>query len=275
MEGCSFKYDFEMTLHEELPESCMLEYGSVQYKFKAIAETSILYSNLKDEKEIFLRQNVNSWLDTVYPTEIDRNWRNILNINMKIPSNQYKLGSVLPLTFRTQLSDETARVVLVSCMLKEHMIFRSPKIHGSSRPVIRDQANNIDMAFTWCKNIGYNEEKVMEINIPFKRCSFDCSNEYVNISHKLHVRVDIQKQGVVESIGISFPILIVPQISSELRFDELGIEQLPGYQVIPPPPSYDYVYSLENLSAISLDSNENYTPFPPRYSTIGHNISVY
>ncbi|ORX90670.1 hypothetical protein K493DRAFT_317814 [Basidiobolus meristosporus CBS 931.73] len=265
MQVGSYKYDFEMALPEELPESCKLEFGSVHYKFKATVDTSMLFSNLKDEREVFLRQNVNSLLDSVYPNEITRNWRNLLKIRMTIPSNQYKRGSTLPISFQTQSVDESVRVNLISCSLHEHLIFRSPKVYRSSRPVIRDQTRAMGMTFTWCKNLNSSEDTSMKIKIPDERCAYDCVNEYFEISHKLRIRVDIEKEGLVESLRICFPILIVPQISTELSYDELDIEQLPGYEVIPPPPSYDL---------LTCEAYEQ-TSLPPRYSSHFSNIYVY
>ncbi|KAK9761671.1 hypothetical protein K7432_013259 [Basidiobolus ranarum] len=274
--GGSYKYDFEITLSDEFPESCKLEYGSVQYKFKAVAETSLMFSNLKDEKEVFLRQNIGSWVDTIYQTEIHRNWRNALDINIRIPANQFKLGSVVPLAFQTRVSNDSARVVLVSCMLKEYVILRSPQAYGSSRPIIRDQDRKVGMAFAWCQRADNYENILVEIKIPANRCTYDCSNEYVSISHKLHIRVDIKRQGNIESISIPMPICIVPRTSCELGPAELEIEELPGYEMITSPPSYELATNhRSSFNDVNLHTVDLVPSFPPRYSVSECNISVH
>ncbi|KAK9761332.1 hypothetical protein K7432_013842 [Basidiobolus ranarum] len=241
--GKTVKLDFTLTLPGDLPETVKAEYGSIQYKFKAYIDTSIMYSNLKTERQIYLRRHTSALLSERYITETADVWREAVSYYLCIPTAEVAPGDEFPLKFQHRVLSDMIRVLLTSCILKERVVYYSP---NDPSIIIREYEKPLDAAFTWCQEDHMGEgERIINVKIPSMIKAFDSRNKCIEVTHRLHVRVDIDWNGKLENVHIDLPVVVVPQVQGVT-------EELPDYNAVPSPPSYE----------------ELLTPHPPTFESI-------
>ncbi|ORY01780.1 hypothetical protein K493DRAFT_298223 [Basidiobolus meristosporus CBS 931.73] len=228
--GKPVQLDFTLFLPGDLPETVKAEYGSIQYKFKAYADTSIMYSNLKAEKQIYLRRHTSALLSERYITEAADVWREAVSYYLCIPTAEVAPGDEFPLRFQHRVLSDTIRVLLTACILKERIVYYSPGDHNT---ILREYEKPLDATFTWCQEDHMGEgQRVINVKIPSMTKTFDSRNKYIEVTHRLHIRVDVDWRGKLENVHIDLPVVIVPEVQGV-------VEELPDYNALPSPPSYE------------------------------------
>ncbi|KAK9764319.1 hypothetical protein K7432_008277 [Basidiobolus ranarum] len=252
--GQTSTYNFTLALPRDLPESTKTDFGSIQYKFKAVVSTSLIHFNLKSEKLVFIQRYLDSLLTPRHITTLSHGWRDMLSCSFSIPSLLFTPGDELPLRLQYHITDDSksARILLVACLLKQRIVYKSPK---NPNLIIRDAEKKLDMTFVWFKEEYMNGEKMMTIKIPSSLKVYDTSNQYIEVTHRLQIRIDIGYRGKLDSTYCEFPILIASQ-----RQDIS--EELPCYHTITPPPSYEAFLESNTYSSVEIPT------FPPHYNSI-------
>ncbi|ORX97419.1 hypothetical protein K493DRAFT_300445 [Basidiobolus meristosporus CBS 931.73] len=227
--GKQVSRDFTLVLPGNLPESIKADYGSIEYKFKAHVETSFLSGNLKAERNLYIRRHTPAFVDERYITETADVWKQAVSYYLSIPSFEVSPGDEFPLNFQYRVLKESVRVLLVACILKEHVRYTSPK---DPDEIVRDHEKSLDATFAWCQEDPTGEGKrTVNVKIPSSVETFDSRNPRIEVYHRLHIRIDIDWHGQLVNHQIDLPIVIVPQVE--------GIaDQLPEYSTLPPPPTY-------------------------------------
>ncbi|KAK9768928.1 hypothetical protein K7432_000055 [Basidiobolus ranarum] len=243
--GQTNTYDFSLALPRDLPESIKSEYGSIQYKFKALVDTTLIYFNLKAEKSVFVRRHADSLITPRHITHLEHEWAHKLSCAFTIPRLQFSPGDEFPLQLHHEVTDETklVKVLLAACILKQRIVYKSPK---NPHHILRETEKKLDMTFDWFREEHLHGEKVLVVKIPSSLKVYDSSNEYIEVTHRLQIRIDVGYKGKLDSAHYELPIIITPP-----EIDE----ELPCYNVIPSPPSYEC--SMEISS-------------PPQYRTISN-----
>ncbi|ORX77195.1 hypothetical protein K493DRAFT_308929 [Basidiobolus meristosporus CBS 931.73] len=231
--GLSNTFDFYLCLPTHLPESVRSQHGSIQYKFKAAVFTSLTHFNLKTEKPLCVQRQVDSLLTSRHITNISQSWRDMLVCSISIPGFRHAPGDEFPLKIQHQVTDDTklVRILLAACMLKQSITYKSPVVPNA---VIRETEKTLDMTFVWLNDDGVNGENKMMIKIPSSLKIYDSSNQYIEVTHRLQVRLDISYKGDLHNAYHELPILISSQ-------NHDASEALPLYHLIPGPPSYESV----------------------------------
>ncbi|ORX90121.1 hypothetical protein K493DRAFT_318199 [Basidiobolus meristosporus CBS 931.73] len=244
--GQTTSYDFTLAMPRDLPETIKAESGSIQYKFKAVVDTTLLYSKLKAEKPVSIWRYVDSLLTPRHVTQMEQEWESKLSCRFTIPNQRFTPGDEFPLQLQHEITDHTKldKVLLAACLLKQHIVYKSPK---DPNQVVRETEKKLDMSFVWFREELVNNEKVLMVKIPSSLKVYDSSNEYIEVTHRLQIRIDLGYKGKLTSAHFELPILIA---SPSLDTDE----ELPSYNIIPLPPSYEC--SMETIVA------------PPHYSAI-------
>ncbi|ORX93427.1 hypothetical protein K493DRAFT_338265 [Basidiobolus meristosporus CBS 931.73] len=239
-------YDFTLAMPRDLPESVKSESGSIQYKFKAVVDTTLLYSKLKAEKPVHIWRYADSLLTPRHITHLEQEWENKLSCQFTIPNLRFSPGDEFPLQLQHEITDNTRldKILLAACLLKQRIVYKSPK---NPNQVVRVAEKKLDMSCVWFREERVNNQKVLMVKIPSSLKVYDSNNEYIEVSHRLEIRIDVSFKGKLSSAHFELPILVA---SPSLGADE----ELPSYTVVPSPPSYEC--SMETALA------------PPHYSTI-------
>ncbi|KAK9686808.1 hypothetical protein K7432_015032 [Basidiobolus ranarum] len=253
----TYSYPFELALPSSLPESLQAEGAQIEYGFKAIAETSLFQFNLKAEKPIHISKVVNPLVCNSFNTKSQGVWKDVVSYDVSIPSYQLNPGKVIPVHFHHIPLYRQVHIVGVEVILGEITLYRVPDVNDAnsittveSRKAVHSVSNYLNCDET---------EQVINIRIPkiSRRLHCDASSEYVEVTHRLYAKIEMEINGTYTSMVTSLPILVASDDSDKCSTEYVMSELLPNYQEITSdrPPSYQ-----------NHISNLNY--LPPSYSDI-------
>ncbi|KAJ9061439.1 hypothetical protein DSO57_1020789 [Entomophthora muscae] len=125
-------YDFEVTLPGDLPASVVVDYGLVEYKFKAILERPTFSLNYTDRQLLTIRRallpSAPALNELIYLSDT---WDEQLNYEVYSPNKAFGMGEDMPLNFKLLSLDEGLRVQSVTCLLKEYVTVSAHSEDGS------------------------------------------------------------------------------------------------------------------------------------------------
>ncbi|KAK9700522.1 hypothetical protein K7432_012165 [Basidiobolus ranarum] len=236
-------YPFEICLPGDLPESFRGDYGSLTYKLRASGTLSDYWSvsSLKTERNLQIFRDMYPLYDT-YNRTISGNWKNSLFYEATLPTNGYTPGDFIPIKFKYHVQGNAIRVNLAISYLREMSVYRVPSDESTTGCILREDRKTIDLD-------GYYEEGSSEgecelkLKVPGNFTSYGCIGEYAQLTHKICFRVDCEVNGQSESLTFTLPIFIIPSNYANLSLDTHVEDELPSYDIIPPPPSYEMIRS--------------------------------
>lgn len=97
-----YVYNFELPIDSRLPESVLVDLGSVKYELEATVERAGAFrANLVGSKEVTLiRAPSEGSLEQVEPIAISRNWEDQLHYDIVISGKSFPLGAQVPIAFK-------------------------------------------------------------------------------------------------------------------------------------------------------------------------------
>ncbi|ORX99333.1 hypothetical protein K493DRAFT_348637 [Basidiobolus meristosporus CBS 931.73] len=258
------EYAFELCIPGDLPESFRGDYGSLAYKIRAFGTISDYWSlsSIKTERNLHILRDMSPLYDT-YSKSISGTWQNSVSYEATIPSNGFAPGDVIPVRFKYHVENDNVRVNLAISYLREISVYRTPSSESTAGGILREDHKTIDLD-------GYYDENSTEgdcelkLKVPANLTSFGCISEYSQLTHKVCFRVDCILNGEHESIVFTLPVYILPDHYTKLSPDSHAEDELPTYDIIPPPPSYEAILprnheqqpiSCENIPASPMYSH--------------------
>ncbi|ORX78658.1 hypothetical protein K493DRAFT_342787 [Basidiobolus meristosporus CBS 931.73] len=234
-----YMYDFALPLPSDLPESCIADYARVEYDLKATVETPLFHPNIRADKAVFIHRNSSHLLSMVYNTHIQNSWKEMLDYEVFIPSHEYNPGDSLPIALRHVVLDPKCRLTSVWAGLNEKTTYN--KADGSPG----DDAGCVKkwLHTTSAEIRQGSKQSHLPLIVPksSKGVHFDSSTPYVEVSHNIYTRIEVEVDGRIEQIRSILPICVVRHtMGSEACGDTQVFEPLPTYEVVQfdSPPTY-------------------------------------
>ncbi|KAI8877421.1 hypothetical protein K501DRAFT_230266 [Backusella circina FSU 941] len=208
-----YKWDFELPLPGDLPETVQHDLGEVCYKLKAVVERPTFSMNYTDRKALRVtRILLPSSLELTQSQAISNTWVDKLSYDISVPSKVFSLGSLVPVTFALLPIAPDLRVRSVSCVLKEYITLTAgehTKMEGKVIKHIRDEtfASSPEQ---WTKT-----ELLPVPDLHSNLIQTDSYSDLIKIKHKLKFTVSlINADGHISELRAAIPVVIA-EISPE------------------------------------------------------------
>ncbi|KAI8983478.1 hypothetical protein BDB01DRAFT_760426 [Pilobolus umbonatus] len=214
-----YKWDFELPLPGDLPESISYEQGEVFYKLRATVERPTFSLNYKDKKDLHVsRLLLPSSLALTQSLIVSNEWANKLTYDISVPSKLYALGTMIPITFLFVPLTEHLQIRMVSCMLKEYITL-STSNHSRVEGKIIQHITDSHFA---SEEDPWSKTELLPIPDAVKT---DSSGDLIKIRHKVKIIVSIRNyDGHISELRAAIPVII-----SEFSPDE-DVNILPAYE---------------------------------------------
>ncbi|KAG2198231.1 hypothetical protein INT46_005222 [Mucor plumbeus] len=202
-----YKWDFELPLPGDLPESVEHDLGEVYYRLKAVVERPTFSMNYNDRKMLRVsRVLLPSSLELTQSLVISNVWVDKLSYDISVPSKVFSMGSLIPITFALVPIAQDLHVRSVSCVLKEYTTLTAEdhsKMEGRVIKHLRDE-NFASGPDPWTKT-----ELLPVPDYTSHMIQTDSLCDLIKIKHKLKFTVSLTNaDGHISELRAAIPVVI-------------------------------------------------------------------
>ncbi|ORE07957.1 hypothetical protein BCV72DRAFT_304208 [Rhizopus microsporus var. microsporus] len=248
------KWDFELTLPGDLPQSLESEGGQVVYRFKATVERTAFVHNIVKKQPIqIIRCMLPSEYELTQTLEIHNTWAEKMMYDIVLPSKVYARGQSIPITFHITPIAERLRVRSLTGSLKEYCTYTTSECSKTDTRIVKSRKQ--DFPFGDTDERSEQQEPIywtrtLSLDIPpmSSHMAFcDADNDMIRIRHKLKFVIClINADGHLSELRCSVPVIIISSIAQQT---ELG-NTLPAYDQ-----TWQTVLCVDPLQQPSQDEN--------------------
>ncbi|ORY07103.1 hypothetical protein K493DRAFT_295677 [Basidiobolus meristosporus CBS 931.73] len=226
------RYDFNLPLSGDLPESVDLPHGKISYMISAVVIRPFPHTNLKHSQELKL-QRVCSYETARLKTSARGTWCRSVHYSVSLAKSVYLPSEQLKMTLDFLAVNDAARAEKVYLSLVETIVYKHPitrlpsvetvKLSHSTRILPTDQ---VDIA-----------TENMCLDIP-NHAKLHCQTGFISVTHCVHIKVKFQENhGKRGNIEFELPVIVQSAEQREIA------NALPSYDDAvamwcEPPPAY-------------------------------------
>ncbi|KAI7896510.1 uncharacterized protein EV154DRAFT_492510 [Mucor mucedo] len=216
-----YKWDFELPLPGNIPESIHHDMGQVYYRLKAYCDRPKFSMNFVDKQMIQVsRQMLASNLEFNQSVNISNIWANKVQYDITIPSKIYAAGQKIPIAFDLFPIAPQLTIRSVACSLKEYTTGSTQDRQKTKNCVL----NQLRDDHFYPDPITGHILKTELLLVP-QRIHFDMCAELIQVKHKIKFTVSLQNSdGHISELRASIPVIIAPTVPQHIQ------EDLPPYQ---------------------------------------------
>lgn len=252
------KWNFELLLPGDLPQTLESSGGSVRYRLKAIIERSAFIQNTVKKRNIrVIRVLMPSEFELVQSVEIHNTWAEKMVYNISIPSKLYAFNDIIPISFKILPIASRIKVHAIMASIKEYCTYTANECRKTDRRIVcLKRCDNPFSEATTTKESPSTWERVLEVKVPFKSPVIfaDTDNDMIHIRHRLKFFISlVNEDGHFSEMRCAVPIIIVESFSAAQE-----LSNLPTYNEIWRSVPYDpqVIERLRTRASIS-DSGGN------------------
>lgn len=227
-------YDFEITLPGDLPPSVLIDYGLVEYKFKALLERPTFSVNYTDRKMLSIKRallpSAPVLSELIYLSDT---WNDMLHYEVYSPYKAFGQGEDLPLHFKLLSLDEGLRIQSITCLLKEYIT-----VHAHSEDGVLSSKSDGRVQARSNKTITQTDSSLeLTLTVPIPPAYRDgvhsfIDSELIRIDHKVKILIVLSdSQDRLHRILAKVGVVIMPTPRNE------ALNALPLYQSYAPVPA--------------------------------------
>lgn len=219
------KFDFELYLPGDLPQSLEAEGGQVIYRLKAVVErTAFLQNIVKKETIQIIRCMLPSEFEMIQTLEIHNTWAEKMMYDINLPSKVYACNQPIPITFHITPIAANLRVRSLTGTLKEYCTYTANECSKTDTRIVRQKKVENPFAdsplrtqFNRNENIVWTKD--IELTIPPMHTQLvfcDADNDMIRIRHKLKFIISLSNaDGHLSELRCSVPVMIISSISHQ------------------------------------------------------------
>ncbi|KAL7319611.1 hypothetical protein PS15m_002733 [Mucor circinelloides] len=210
-----YKWNFEIPLPGNLPETVNHEMGQVQYRLKAYCDRPTFSMNYVDKRAIKVtRLMLPSSLELTQSVIISNVWANKVAYDISIPSKVYCSNKSIPISFDLMPIAPHLKIKSVSCSLKEYITCSTMDHHKTEGKVInhlRDDRLSLDSTTGhWAKI------ELLHVPSDSSLINYDMCGELIQVKHKLKFSVALQNlDGHISELRAAIPVVIAPMLPED------------------------------------------------------------
>ncbi|CAO3643540.1 unnamed protein product [Cunninghamella blakesleeana] len=220
------KFNFELMLPGDIPESLETIGGQVSYRLKAIVERSTFVNNISKKKYVkIVRSMLPSEFSLHQSMEIHNTWVDKMMYDITMPSKLYALGEKIHLSINILPIATDLKVKCMNISLKEYCSYTiSDNSKTDTRLIMNEKVvdpfpESYDFELnTWKKDI------TMTVPTTSPSIFCDTENDMIKISHKMKFIISlINADGHYSELRCAVPVVIIDSLACETE------NMLPSY----------------------------------------------
>ncbi|KAI8051811.1 hypothetical protein BDF21DRAFT_404331 [Thamnidium elegans] len=228
------KWDFELMLPGDLPQSLEAEGGQVVYRLKATVERTAFLQNIVKKKIMrVVRCMLPTEFELIQTLEIHNTWAEKMMYDILLPSKVYARGHLIPITFHITPIAARLRVRTLTATLKEYCTYTANDCSKTDTRIVKIQKDEDPFPNAPVQTGGpidpISWTKVISLDIPpmSSQMAFcDADNEMIRIRHKLKFVIClVNADGHLSELRCSVPVIIISSISEQAE-----LNNLPAYE---------------------------------------------
>ncbi|KAF7728656.1 hypothetical protein EC973_005693 [Apophysomyces ossiformis] len=218
-----YKWDFELPLPGDLPESVDHPLGQVYYRLKAVAERPTFSMNYSDKRTVRVsRMMLPSSLDLTQTVMISNVWTDKLSYDISVPSKVFNLGSIIPVTYTLIPIAPDLRVRAVACSLKEYTTLSAEEHSKTESRVIKFARED---QFTASNGPWSKTELIHVPEAEARQILTDSMCDLIKVKHKIKFTVSlVNADGHISELRAAIPVIIAAVSPEE------DVNALPAYE---------------------------------------------
>lgn len=229
------KWDFELLLPGDLPQSLEAEGGQVLYRLKACVErTAFLQNIVKKQVVQVVRCMLPTEFELIQTLEIHNTWAEKMMYDIILPSKIYSRGQNIPITFHITPIATRLRVKSLTGTLKEYCTYTANDCSKTDTRIVKLKREEDPFHDDPVRRDSIDQEliswtKIVNLDIPpmSSQLAFcDADNEMIRIRHKLKFVIClVNADGHLSELRCSVPVIIISSISGQTE-----VNTLPAYE---------------------------------------------
>ncbi|EIE76017.1 hypothetical protein RO3G_00721 [Rhizopus delemar RA 99-880] len=212
------KWDFELMLPGDLPQSLEAEGGQVVYRLKAVVErTAFMHNIIKKQPVEIIRCMLPSESELIQTLEIHNTWTEKMMYDIVLPSKVYARGHTIPITFHITPIATRLRVRSLMGSLKEYCTYTTSESSKTDTRIVKSLKQ--EHPFDDVEQDTVCWTKMIELDIPpmSSHMAFcDAENDMIRIRHKLKFVIClVNADGHLSELRCSVPIVIISSVVAQ------------------------------------------------------------
>ncbi|KAI8065731.1 hypothetical protein BC940DRAFT_368502 [Gongronella butleri] len=211
------KFDFELTLPGDLPQSLDAEGGQIFYKFKAVVERPAFVHNITKKRYIkVVRSMLPSEFDLNQSLEISNTWESKMQYDIAVSSKMFALGEAIKLTFAIIPIAPQLKVRSICAALKEYCSYTTS--HNSKTDCRTIQFEKVVDPFPDTEAAIWNRNMVLRVpeNSPLVFCNTE--NDMIQVKHKLKFSIAlVNADSHLSELRCSIPVVVVDSVARQVE----------------------------------------------------------
>lgn len=248
------KYNFELMLPGDLPESLETVGGQVIYRLKATVERSTFIHNSVKKKYVkIIRSMLPSEFSLHQSMEIHNTWVNKMMYDISMPSKLYTLGEQIPISINILPIAADLKVKSMTITLKEYCAYTiTDNSKTDTRLIVHKKIMDpFPESYDLETNPWSNQ---VSLDVPTTSPSIFCDteNDMIKVSHKMKFIISLMNgDGHYSELRCAVPVVIVDSLACESE------NMLPAYdqtwRTVPYDPAvFEALRRRPSLAASSL-----------------------
>lgn len=196
LEAGQHKWNFELPLPGNLPQSLESDAGSVSYRLKATIERPAFIQNIIKKKIIRIQRCViPSQFELVQSLEVRSTLADKIVYDISAPSKIYAFGDKIPITFKIEPLASTLKVHTIRAALKEYCTYRAnDRSKTDTRTVCQAKLEHpFASSAATIEKVGHTWKRVIELSVPPQSPMIfaDTESDLIRIRHRLKFLVSL------------------------------------------------------------------------------------
>lgn len=208
------KWDFELLLPGNLPQTLDSDVGSVSYRLKATVERSAFIQNTIKKKEIkVIRCVLPSQYELVQSLEIHNTWAQKMVYDISVPSKLYAFNDTIPISFKILPIASHLKVHAIMASIKEYCTYTANDHKKTDTRIVR--LIRLDNPFSEAVSTSASPptwDRVLDLTVPAKSPIIfaDADNDMIRIRHRLKFVITLANaDGHISELRCAVQIIVV------------------------------------------------------------------
>lgn len=220
------RWNFELALPGDLPQSIETAGARVVYKLKAVVERPTFYHNLVKKHPIRIVRGMmpSSEFELSQSLEIRDTWADKMAYDISIPSRVYSQGEAIPVSFTVVPLAPDLRVRSLSVTLKETCTYSAKESQKKDTRVVRHEKHQNPFG----EHINHDDTSyVLRLTIPDRSplVFCDCDIDMIRVQHRLKFGITLENtEKQVSELRCAVPVTIIDSVAEQSE-----VNSLPAY----------------------------------------------
>lgn len=213
------KWDFELLLPGNLPQTLDSDVGSVTYRLKATVERSTFIQNTVKKKEIrVVRCVLPSEFELVQSLEIHNTWAQKMVYDISVPSKLYAFNDTIPISFKILPIASHLKVHAIMASIKEYCTYTANGHKKTETRIVR--LMRLDNPFSEAISTASSPptwNRVLDLSVPSKSPIIfaDADSDMIRIRHRLKFVITLANaDGHISELRCAVQIIVVESFAA-------------------------------------------------------------